>query len=159
MREAPYHLSKTQFSILKLLNTSGSFLGSELSKILNISRPAISKNIDKLVKLRLVNRKVLEEDRRTTQISLLKKGQTFVSNYEKVRMEKQNKALTSLSDREQTLLSELLGKYVRSCMHEEEMLDVICLQCNDVIMEECRLINHENKCRFFNKIEQKQNTQ
>ena len=47
MNETSYQLTKTQFSILKILNTSGSFLGSELSKILNISRPAISKNIDK----------------------------------------------------------------------------------------------------------------
>ncbi len=159
MNDAPYQLTKTQFSILKILNTSGSFLGSELSKILNISRPAISKNIDKLVKLSLVDRKVLEEDRRTTEISLLKGGRDFVQGYEKVRLQKQKNALRSLSDREQTLLSELLSKYVRSCMDEEEMLDVICLQCNDVIMEECRLINHENRCRFFHKIEQKSRTQ
>ena len=126
--DAPHHLSKTQFSILKILNTSGSFLGSELSRILNISRPAISKNIDKLVKLKLVNRKILEEDRRTSEISLLEAGRVFVQDYEKLKMQKQEKALNSLSGREQMLLSELLSKYVRSCMHEEELLDVICLQ-------------------------------
>lgn len=148
-------LTKTQFSILKILNTSGSFLGSELSKILNISRPAITKNIDKLVKLKMASRKNLKNDRRTTEISLLKAGRDFVSGYEKVRMEKQKLALQSLSNKEQQLLSELLAKYVRSCMAEEKMLDVICLQCNDVIMDECMLINHENKCRYFHKLEEK----
>lgn len=159
LKDGPYQLTKTQFSILKILNTSGSFLGSELSKILNISRPAITKNIDKLVKLKMVGRKNLKNDRRTTEISLLKAGRDFVSSYENVRLRKQQLALQSLSEREQQLFGELLAKYVRSCMQEEEMLDVICLQCNDVIMDECMLINHENKCRFFHKIEEKSRAQ
>jgi len=159
LKDGPLQLTKTQFSILKILNTSGSFLGSELSKILNISRPAITKNIDKLVKLKMVSRKSLKNDRRTTEISLLKPGRAYVAGYDNVRIQKQELALKSLSENEQKLLSGLLAKYVRSCMQEEKMLDVICLQCNDVIMEECMLINHENKCRFFHKIEEKSRAQ
>ncbi len=153
LHKAPHQLTRTQFSILKILNTSGSFLGSELSRILGISRPAVSKNVDKLVKHKLVTRKILKKDRRTTEISLLKSGRNFVQAYEKIRLQKQEKALEVLSDREKELLAELLSKYVRSCMFGEDMLDVICLQCNDVIMEDCRLINQENKCRFVEKIE------
>jgi len=153
LNSAPHALTKTQFSILKILNTSGSFLGSELSRILNISRPAISKNIDKLVKFKLVTRKILKEDRRSTEISLLKSGKELVHVYENIRLKKQKKALDILSNKEQQLLAELLSKYVRSCMFGEEMLDVICLQCNDVIMEDCKLISHENNCRFIHKIE------
>ncbi len=153
LQKAPHQLTKTQFSILKILNTSGSFLGSELSRILSISRPAVSKNVDKLVKHKLVTRKILKKDRRTTEISLLKAGRTIVQSYEKIRLQKQEKALEVLSDREQQLLAELLSKYVRSCMFGEKMLDLICLQCNDVIMEDCRLINQENNCKFIEKIE------
>jgi len=153
LHKAPHQLTKTQFSILKILNTSGSFLGSELSRILSISRPAVSKNVDKLVKHKLVSRKILKKDRRTTEIRLLKAGKTIVQSYEKIRLQKQEKALEVLSDREQQLLAELLSKYVRSCMFGEDMLDVICLQCNDVIMEDCRLINQENNCKFIEKIE------
>ena len=153
LHKAPHQLTKIQFSILKILNTSGSFLGSELSRILSISRPAVSKNVDKLVRHKLVMRKILKKDRRTTEIRLLKAGKTIVQSYEKIRLQKQEKALEVLSDREQLLLAELLSKYVRSCMFGESMLDVICLQCNDVIMEDCRLINKENNCKFIEKIE------
>lgn len=159
LEHGPFQITKTQFSILKVLNTSGSFLGSELSKIFNISRPAITKNIDKLVNLKMVSRKNIKDDRRTIEIRLLKAGRDFVANYERERSRKQEIALKSLSEREQQLLGELLAKYVRSCMQEEEMLDVICLQCNDIIMDECRLINHDHRCRFFNKIAEKSKIQ
>ena len=155
INKVPHQLTKTQFSILKILNTSGSFLGSELARVIGISRPAVSKNIDKLVKYKLVSRKILKKDRRTTEISLLKAGRELVQNYEKIRQDKQKKALEILTEKEQQLLAKLLSKYVRNCMFGEEMLDVICLQCNEAILDECMLINQENNCKFIHKIEAK----
>ena len=83
-------LTKTQFTILKILSISGTYTVSEIADILHISRAAASKNIDKLVRTRFVKRKITREDRRTMEISLTESGRTFVLGYEKVRLRKQH---------------------------------------------------------------------
>lgn len=144
-------LSKTQFTILKILRTSGSFKGSELAEILDISRAAVSKNIDKLVKLNLVNRKIIETDRRTMQISIRKSGEKFIDAYEDLRYQKQSKALSSFNKNEKKQLAHLLHKYVQQCLKQQDTLDLICLQCNDSMKERCIVQEHINRCRFYHR--------
>lgn len=151
----PYQLTQKQFSILKLLKTSGPFLGSELAEILDISRPAASKNIDKLVKLKLVSRKNIMKDRRTTQIKLLKTGEDFVTAFEDMREKRQIKSLSTFNKKEQLRLSELLRRYVQQCLLQNDVMDLVCLQCNEAIKEKCILKDHIERCRFYNKIENK----
>lgn len=143
------NLSKTQFSILKLLNSAGSFKGSELSNILNISRPAVSKNIDKLVQHKLASRTYPKKDRRTMEIHILKNGRDIVENFESLRLQKQEQALAKFSAQEQQQLADLLGRYVRRCMDQEDMLDLICLQCDDAIAGECLLKEQQLKCQYY----------
>ena len=154
-KQAPYNLTRTQFSILKLLSNSGSFLGSELSQILNISRPAVSKNIDKLVRQKLVSRKILKTDRRTSELNILKAGRDIVQKFEMLRLKKQEAALKNMSAGDQEKLAELLGRYVRNCINQEESLDLICLQCDDEIAQQCIMNDPQHKCQYFIKKKEK----
>jgi len=144
-----YQLTKTQFSILKILNVSGPYLVSEIADIMQISRAAASKNVDKLVNYKLVSRKIIARDRRTASISLLKAGERIVYDYEHLRAKKQNAALNDFSVNEQKQLAKLLGKYVRHCLDQEDEINLICLQCNGTIAKNCKLSNHKDRCRFF----------
>lgn len=144
----PSQLTRNQFSMLKILNLSGPFAGSELAEILNISRPAISKNIKKLVKLKLISRKSSKIDRRTVKIKLTRAGQNFVDAYTKMRLQKQDRALDWLSETEMEHFSALLGKYVQHGLLQEEKTDIICLQCSGLIADNCLLAKYENNCRF-----------
>ncbi len=151
-------LSKTQFTILKILSVSGHFTVSEIADILNISRAAASKNIDKLVRSKLVNRKITVEDRRATEVTLTDRGHSIVANYEKVRLDKQSRALAHFSDKEKTKFLELLRLFVQNCVLQEKNIDLICLQCNGAIGSECSFPADEQRCRFYNKIYNKNTT-
>jgi DNA-binding MarR family transcriptional regulator len=156
LENSPVQMTKTQFAVLKILRLSGPFLVSEIATILQISRAAASKNVDKLVHDKLVSRKIIEEDRRTTQVSLLPAGEKIVDEFEALRESKQNAALAGFTQSEQIQLSELLGRYVRRCLQQENEIDLLCLQCNGSIREECRMNDREDNCRFYYKVEKKQ---
>ena len=117
---APGMLSKTQFTILKILSISGPYTVSEIADILHISRAAASKNIEKLVRTKLVKRKSIQEDRRTMEVSLIASGQTIVAKYEKVRMKKQRKALAHFSESDKINFLNLLSEYVKNCVLQEK---------------------------------------
>jgi len=155
LKKVPIPINKTQFSILKILKISGPYLVSEIANILQISRAAASKNVDKLVHYRLVKRKIIAQDRRTTQVLLLKPGEQIVDEYDRLREMKQNAALARFSENEQKQLADLLGKYVRECLQQEEDIDLICLQCNGSIRDKCELSEHRERCRFYYQAERK----
>ena len=156
--QASGYLSKTQFTILKILSVSGPYTVSEIADILHISRAAASKNIEKLVRSKLVRRKIIQEDRRTMEVSLTDSGASFVSEYEKARLKKQQAALSHFSKDEKLKFLELLREYVKNCVHQEKNIDIICLQCDGIIEENCSLTGKEDRCRSYFRINRKYTT-
>lgn len=152
------YLSKTQFTILKILSVSGPYTVSEIADILHISRAAASKNIEKLVRTKLVRRKIIREDRRTMEVSLAESGASFVNDYEKARIKKQQTALSHFSKDEKLKFLELLREYVKNCVQQEKNIDIICLQCNGIIKEDCSLTDEEDRCRSYFRINRKYTT-
>ena len=142
-------LTKRQFTILKILSTSATYTVSEIADILHISRAAASKNIDKLVHARLVNRKITREDRRTMDISLTKDGSFCITACEKFRLQKQSALLANFSKQDKQKFIELIGKYVNNYLRNEENIDLICLQCKGAIEDNCSVVSKENRCRFY----------
>ena len=150
-----YLLSQTQFTILKILFISGPYTVSEIADILHVSRAAASKNIDKLVRSKLVKRKITREDRRTMEISLTDEGSQFVKKYESIRLEKQQAALAHFNTHERNNFLQLLQTYVQSCVEQEKNIDLICLQCNGLIGKDCTLAGAEDRCQFYYRINKK----
>jgi DNA-binding MarR family transcriptional regulator len=145
----PATLSKTQFSTLRILSAAGTHAVSEIADILHISRAAASKNVEKLVRQKLVDRKVVKEDRRIVQVSLTVAGETLVNAYEQMSLKKQDEALSKFSENERIIFSDLLGKYVRNCLHNESNVEAICMQCKGNLGEDCTLGEFNENCRHF----------
>jgi DNA-binding MarR family transcriptional regulator len=145
------NLTRTQFTMTKILAVSAPRTISSMAEILRISRAAASKNIDKLVRLRLVSRRVIKSDRRTTEVFLTERGKELVQHYEDVRMQKQQAALTIFDPEEREQFSELLRRYVSNCLSQEKSIDMICLQCNGSISNACLLRDNHEGCRFYYK--------
>ncbi len=145
----PEPLSKTQFSILRILSVGGKYAVSEIADILHISRPAASKNVEKLVQQKLVNRTYIEEDRRIAQVSLTQGGSSLVNAYEQMSLKKQNEALSMFSENERKVFTDLLGKYVRNCLLNEPNVEAICMQCKCNLAEECTISEFNQNCRHY----------
>jgi DNA-binding MarR family transcriptional regulator len=146
---SPEHISKTQFSFLRILSVGGTHAVSELADILRISRAAASKNVEKLVRQNLVDRKFPEDDRRIVQVSLTHTGSKLVSAYEQMSLKKQDEALAKFSDDDRLVFSELLGKYVRNCLYNETNVEAICMQCKGNISDNCTISEFNESCRYY----------
>ncbi len=143
------NLTRTQFTILKILAVSAPRTISTMADILRMSRAAASKNIEKLVRQRLVVRKIIKSDRRITEVYLTDRGRELVEHYEVLRTQKQQEALSIFNESEKQQFSELLRRYVSHCLAQEKSIDLICLQCNGSISDACLLRDHHEGCRFF----------
>lgn len=144
-------LSKTQFSILKILKFSGSQQVSEIARILQISRPAASKNIENLVQDKLVDREILKKDRRGAIVHLTNRGERLVDEFESLRESRQKAALAGFTKSEKKQLSELLSRYVRQCIEQENSFELICLRCNGRFLEQCSAGDKRKNCRYYHK--------
>jgi DNA-binding MarR family transcriptional regulator len=145
-------LTKTQFTILKILSVSEASTVSEIAEILRISRAAASKNVEKLVQSRLIKRNIIKADRRVARISLSDKSKELIQKYEQLFFSKQNNALSNFSFADKSQLLTLLSKYVMNCLQQENNIDLICMQCKNSIRDKCNSSKGIKNCRFYSKI-------
>jgi len=148
LESSPIALTENQISILRILKMAGPLLVSEVAKLMQITRAAASKNIEKLVGYNLVIRKVLSEDRRAVNVSLLKDGEKIVDKLESIRIKKQNAALTSMNSNEKKLLNELLTKFLKQCLANEKDIGLVCLECQGSMVSHCVMEEYDIICRF-----------
>lgn len=151
-------LSKTQLKVLKILSVSGQYTVSEIADVLHFSRAAASKNIEKLVRLKLVKRRITRRDRRVLEVSLTAAGQEIVDRFDKWRRRRQYKALDHFSRIQKDKLLELLKIYVHYSLACEKNIEIICLQCNDSIAELCLLDGDKELCRLCERLNKHQTT-
>lgn len=146
---APSFITNTQFTILRILSNTDSITVTELAELLQVSKPAASKNVDILFRNKLVNRVILETDRRTTSLSLRPKGKKIVQNYDLLRLNQQCNVLDNFSEEEQVQFVSLIEKYILQCIADQSFdLEVLCLQCSGRLGEQCSVGKHAGNCHF-----------
>lgn len=146
---APSFITNTQFAILRILSNTDSMTVTELAELLQVSKPAASKNVDILYRNNLVNRAILETDRRTTSLTLQPKGQKIVKDYDLMRLNQQCNVLDNFSEEEQVQFASLIEKYILQCIAEQSFdSEVVCLQCSGRLGEQCSVGQHAGNCHF-----------
>lgn len=70
-------LTLLQMGILNLISASPEITLKEITDKLNISKSTVSINVDNLVNLELIDRKVIEEDRREIHLTSTPKGKAL----------------------------------------------------------------------------------
>ncbi|MFQ6614330.1 MAG: MarR family winged helix-turn-helix transcriptional regulator [Fidelibacterota bacterium] len=143
-------ISKTQLYLLKTLYSSGPKSIRDLAGHFGISAPAVSQSVEKLVSLALVARKPIASDRRSVRVSILKKGVDLLEQFESRRLDIHNQVLVEFSLDEQRQFIELLEKYIHRLVDQSPSLEIMCLQCDDMSVDEC-LIRHHNRFCYHSK--------
>jgi len=103
-------ISLAQFNLLRLIAYSDNPQACEIAGILGRSQPAISKNVDKLVRSGLVRRQFRQDDRRAVSLELTDEGRDLVHRYEALKEEKLRDVLNSFALEELQSLSQGLEK-------------------------------------------------
>ncbi|MBI2503169.1 MAG: MarR family transcriptional regulator [Candidatus Latescibacteria bacterium] len=127
-----------QFNLLKLIAHNGKHQVGELASFLGVSQAAASKNVDKLVRLKLIIREVQQSDRRAASLSLTHKGKSVIHRYEALKEEKLKEILESLTAGELATLMQGLEK-VAHLILEKELDRNRCMRCNAYYVKSCLL--------------------
>lgn len=124
--------------------------GSQFADILDISRAATSKSIDRLHALKLVNRRVNPKDRRATIVSLSVQGSELIDHYYRSRNNHMKNILDTFSDEELVMLKKLLDKYIQSSVMKTEDIELICMVCNGTYGSDCGLnVSLHGQCEYL----------
>lgn len=110
IKEILADITPLHFGIMRLLKSEGILQVAEIADKMQISRPQMTRLLDKLIERNMVNREVGTEDRRTINISLTERGKRTVNKNEQQVRKAIEKALLSLSDEDINDLSDTLTK-------------------------------------------------
>ena len=146
------NLTRNQFTILKALSSEQKFQISDLARVLDISIPAVSKNIDRLEKLEMVARRTNLEDRRSLELVLLEDGLSVIRQFDEVLGKKQEHLVNQFSDQEKEVLLDLLKRVITFTLSEEQNTELICLQCGGNCGEYCVVESTLGDCSLESKL-------
>ena len=149
LRESvPLDLTIAQFNLVRLIATDGNCHIREIAGFLGVSQPAASKNVDKLVRLGLVERQVQPADRRSVALSPTPKGRSIVRKYEALKEKKLKEILKGMAANELQVLTEGLGKVSCLILEREQESASICMKCDGYYMEHCPIRTVSGGCIY-----------
>ena len=89
-----------QFFVLEFIHESGSQRMSDLARQLHVSMPAITRMVDKLYVLKMVERMHGKQDRRVIRIDITLKGRKVVTSFQKQRKQAFVEIFAQLSEKD-----------------------------------------------------------
>lgn len=138
-----------QFNLLRLLTQNGRHHVGEMASLLGVSKAAASKNVDKLVRLKLVTREVKQEDRRAISLNLTARGKNVIRKYEELKEERLKAALQDLTTKELDTLMQGLEKVSLLIMEGEQENADLCMKCSAYYVDHCPLRTLSRRCIYL----------
>jgi DNA-binding MarR family transcriptional regulator len=105
-------LSYVQFLILLAINENPTFLQSEVGKWVNLTKSAVSQQVNKLVKMELLTRKENPKDRREKEVNLTVEGQNQLKQSTIIVSQISEDLFTILPKEKRKLLHDLLDELI-----------------------------------------------
>ncbi len=138
-----------QFHLLKIIALEGRHQVGQLAKLLGVTSPAVSKNIQKLERLGLVTRRRSTGDRRVTLLRASEKGHRLVEHFDELVHDRLDWVLDDLSDEDFEELNRLLERlYVLLYEHDGSPLG-FCLRCAAYGDADCQIADMHGVCPYI----------
>lgn len=103
-------VSRHHLEILRVLQTEGTLHAAEIAEILLISKPQMTRLIDELIDLKLVERERDTQDRRKTNIYLTSRGRDTIERFHRHIKQNVRAKLAALNDEQLAELAVALQK-------------------------------------------------
>lgn len=110
----------------------------DVAAFLSVSNAAASRAVDKLVRRRLLRRAEIQEDRRSSQLSLTEASRKLLAAYEEARHKRASVAFAQFSEEELRQTSELLDRLAGAIVNPSADPEHLCMQCEIYYREKCR---------------------
>ncbi len=145
---SPLHLTVAQFLVLKLMYRNGQHRAGEVARYMGVSRPAATKNIDKLVRHGLIVRRRSHSDRRATLLSISRTGRDLVQRYEETKRKRMLPLLDRLSDSDLDRMTTLLERVSIAMLRAAHRQDGSCLRCGAYLDRDCPIGSMQGGCPY-----------
>lgn len=141
-------LSAAQFHLLKLVCLNGDHQAGEVADFLGVSAPAATKNIDKLVRLGLIQRRHAHDDRRALRLTARPRGRALVQRYEQLAAALAARGLRSFRADEVKQLIRLLERFAVGLFAAGGVEGGVCLRCGAHIEPNCPVGGVQGGCPY-----------
>lgn len=125
----PQEMTHSLADCLQYVYLHGESTLKQIAYGLDISTPAASQLVDRLVKRELVERKESENDRRNMLVYLTKEGSDTVESIREQKTQWFVEVLGKMGSSQQESLTRGLESFIVASMDEEEDLDRSCAKC------------------------------
>jgi len=139
-------LTRTQFCLLKLITVNADVQPSVIARYLGVSPAAITKTVDKLENLGLVNRDPCIEDRRATLLSATDDGFRVVGEYEELKASRITPVVEELEPNELDDLCDLLETLCVDLLRHGQPTQEGCMRCAGYYSDDCLVGLEQGGC-------------
>lgn len=144
-------LTENQLSILRMLRKRDHLTASEFARILGISNAAVTKIIDRLARLEMVERGPHPSDRRSMSLVIRPEGHRLLERYDAIASKKLTVILADFTPTEKELLIDFIQRIVRGTLTEAHDFEMICYQCGGRCGDSCVIEHRRGTCSLTRK--------
>lgn len=144
--DRPVRLNARQAGLLRLMAGRQSLCVREVARVLGMTSPAATRNIDKLEGLGLIERHPEESDRRTRSFLLSPRGYAYIGALDRATAQRFARAIEGLRPEELSQLSELLARMTVSLYQAGDASAQCCLRCAAHLSSDCPIAGLHHGC-------------
>jgi len=141
-------LTVTQFHLLRLVASNGLDRVGAAARFLGVSPPALTKNIDKLVRLGLLTRRASTVDRRALALRVTRRGRALVDRHDDISAARLERALSALTRDETEEFTRLLQVVSLELLKNADTRQGECLRCGGDIAPNCAVAHLRGGCPY-----------
>ena len=143
-----FDISVPQMELLRLIRLGGDHQIRDFAAFLGVSSAAASKNVDKLVRLGLVNRTVQDRDRRAVSLDLSGRGRSLVAKYEEHKQDRLRAAIGQMPAGDVSALARGLEQISFLILKNEDAGSDLCIRCSVYYAADCPLQGLSDGCIY-----------
>ena len=130
-------VTPAQLLALRYLSLNESSLMSDVAEGLDISFPAATKTIDRLVRKELASRLEDPRDRRVVRIRLTDRGKGLVDDVYEERSRRFSDVLDRLDPGARDALHTTMEAFISAAIDDEDTVNTVCLHCGSEHHDSC----------------------
>jgi DNA-binding MarR family transcriptional regulator len=146
-------VSFVQMNLMRVLQQHPGQNVGDVARFMNVSYPAATKTIDKLVRLGFVKRREDSLDRRIAHLHLTPSGKKAVEKYLQHKSEMVRKVLGVYGEEKARQLSAHLFDFSRAVVDVIPIRGGVCMQCGAFDPAHCHAAEPEKSCGVLDKQE------
>lgn len=144
-------ISFVQMNLMRILEQHPGQTVGDIAKFMNVSYPAATKTIDKLVRLGFLRRREDSHDRRIAHLHLTPAGRKTVEKYSELTREQLRLALERFGMERARLLNEHLFRFARAVVDVIPISGGVCMQCGAFDPNECYSPERGKSCGYLDR--------